>query len=115
MARQDWPNEDPLGKQVLVPAQRVPATIVGIVADIKHSSLGEVPGPEMFEPYTQKVWPSLALMQVVIRTKAAPATVIGAARQAIHEIDPGLPIVNVSTLATLTSGVRGSLLFRSAV
>ena len=41
-------------------------------------------------------------MQVVIRTKATPATVIGAARQVIHEIDPGLPIANVSTLATIT-------------
>ena len=30
MVREYWPNEDPLGKQVLVPAQRVPATIVGI-------------------------------------------------------------------------------------
>jgi putative ABC transport system permease protein len=114
MARQYWPNEDPLGKQVLVPAQRVPATIVGIVPDIKHSSLREVPGPEMFEPYTQNVWPSLALMQVVIRTKAAPMTVIGAARQAIHEIDPGLPLANVSTLTTLTetamAGERFSML-----
>lgn len=55
MARQYWPNEDPIGKQVLVPSQRVPATIVGIVADVKHASLREVPGPEVFEPYTQNV------------------------------------------------------------
>ena len=114
MARQYWPNEDPIGKQVVVPAQRVPATIVGIVPDIKHSSLREVPGPEMFEPYTQNVWPSLALMQVVIRTKASSGTVIGAARQAIHEIDPGLPLANVSSLATLTdtamAGERFSML-----
>ena len=114
MAREYWPNEDPLGKQVLVPAQHVPATIVGIVADIKHSSLREVPGPEMFEPYTQNVWPSLVLMQVVIRTRAEPATVIGAARQAIREIDPGLPLANESTLATLAdtamAGERFSML-----
>jgi putative ABC transport system permease protein len=87
---------------------------VGIVADIKHSSLREVPGPEMFEPYTQNVWPSLALMQVVILTKAAPATVIGAARQTIHAIDPGLPLASISTLATLTetamAGERFSML-----
>ena len=114
MAREYWPSEDPLGKQVLVPAQRVPATIVGIVADIKHSSLREVPGPEMFEPYTQNVWPSLALLQVVIRTDAAPATVIGAARQAIHEIDQRLPLANVSSLTALTdtamAGERFSML-----
>jgi putative ABC transport system permease protein len=102
LAHQYWPHEDAIGKRVLVPSQKVPATIIGIVADIKHSSLREVPGPEMFEPYTQDVWPSLALMQVVLRTKAAPDTVIKAARQTIHQIDPGVPVAKVSTLATLT-------------
>jgi predicted permease len=114
LARQYWPSEDPIGKQVLVPSQRVPATIVGIVADLKHSSLRDAPEPEMFEPYTQNVWPSLALMHVVLRTKAEPATVIGAARQAIDEIDPGLPLAKVSTLTTLTNvamaGERFSML-----
>jgi putative ABC transport system permease protein len=103
MARQYWPNEDPIGKQLIVPSQRVPATIVGVVADIKHSSLREVPGPEMFEPYTQNVWPSMALMQVVLRTRADPNAVIGSAREAIHELDPNVPMAKVSTLATLTS------------
>ena len=102
LARQYWPHEDAVGKRVLVPSQKVPATIIGIVADVKHSSLREVPGPEMFEPYTQDVWPSLALMQVVLRTKASPDTVIAAAREAIHQIDPGIPVAKVSTLAKLT-------------
>jgi predicted permease len=114
LARQYWPNEDPVGKQVLVPSQRVPATIVGIVADIKHSSLRDAPEPEMFEPYTQNVWPSLALMHVVLRTKAEPTTVIGAARQAIDEIDSALPLAKVSTLVVLTdtamAGERFSML-----
>lgn len=102
MASAYWPNEDAIGKQLIVPFQRVPATVVGIVADIKHSSLREAPGPEMFEPYTQNVWPSMALMQVAIRTNAEPATVIGAAREAIRGIDPGVPLSKISTLSTLT-------------
>jgi putative ABC transport system permease protein len=56
----------------------------------------------MFEPYTQNVWPSMALMQVVLRTKAEPVSVTGAARRAIHDIDPAVPLASVSTLATLT-------------
>ena len=114
LARQYWPNEDPIGKQVLVPSQKVPATIVGIVADIKHSSPREIPGAEMFEPYTQNVWPSLALMQVVIRTRVAPDTVIAGARKAIYQVDPGVAVAKVSTLATLTgtavAGERFSML-----
>jgi putative ABC transport system permease protein len=118
LARQYWPDEDPVGKQVLVPSQRVPATIVGIVADIKHSSLREVPGPEMLEPYTQNVWPSLALMQVVVRTRSEPAAVIEDARKVIGQIDAGVPLAKVSTLATLTStamaGERFSMFLVSA-
>jgi predicted permease len=102
MARRYWPGEDPIGKRLLVPSQRVPATIIGVVADMKHSSLREVPGPEMFEPYTQNVWPSMALMRVVLRTKADPDDVIGSARQVIHDMDPGLPLAKLATLNTLT-------------
>jgi ABC-type antimicrobial peptide transport system permease subunit len=62
----------------------------------------------MFEPYTQNVWPSLALMQVVIRTRTEPAAVIENARKAIRQIDPGIPLAKVSTLATLTSTAMAS-------
>src|SRR4029077_2912074 len=55
------------------------------------------------EPYTQNVWPSMALMQIVLRTKAEPNAAIGGARQAIHELDPDLPLAKISTLSTLTS------------
>jgi predicted permease len=102
MARQYWPGEDPIGKQILIPSQKIPATIIGIVADIKHSSLRESPEPEVFEPYTQNVWPSMALMQIVLRTRAAPDSVIGGARAAIHSLDPSLPIAKVTTLTALT-------------
>jgi putative ABC transport system permease protein len=68
----------------------------------------------MFEPYTQNVWPSLALMQVVLRTRSEPAVVINTARQIIGQIDPGIPLANISTLETLTgtamAGERFSML-----
>jgi putative ABC transport system permease protein len=102
MAQHYWPNEDPIGKQILVPSQRVPATIIGVVADMKHSSLREVPGPGMFEPYTQEVWPSMALMHVVLRTKADPVTAIGAAREIIRDLDAGIPLADVATLTAIT-------------
>jgi predicted permease len=102
MARRYWPNEDPIGKQILVPSQRVPATIVGVVADLKYSSLRQVPGPGMFEPYTQEVWPSMELMHVVLRTKVDPATATGSARQIIHDLDAGIPLADVSTLTAVT-------------
>jgi ABC-type antimicrobial peptide transport system permease subunit len=102
MAKSFWPDSDALGKQVGPGSPLYPvATVIGIVADTKRLSLREKPDPEMFVPYTQKVWPSLLTMDVVLRTKNDPAAVTAAAREAIHSIDPDLPLANIATLATI--------------
>jgi predicted permease len=102
MAKKFWPGQDPIGKQVGPGSTKYPAaTIVGIVADVKHLSLREEPGPEMYVPYTQKVWPSLLTMEVVLRTRLDAASVVTPARIAIHSVDADLPITNVRTLASM--------------
>jgi putative ABC transport system permease protein len=105
MARKYWPGEDALGKQVGVGSTRFPLmTIVGIAADTKHLSLREEPGPEMYVPFNQKVWPSLAIMQVAIRTKADPASMTNLVREAVRSVDPDLPLGKLATLSTLVDG-----------
>ena len=102
MAKQLWPNEDPIGKQIDFGSSRFPAmTIVGIVADIKHFSLRENPTPEMYVPFTQEPWPSMLVMQSALRTKADPASMISSVREAIHSVDKDLPLSKVATLSSL--------------
>jgi predicted permease len=106
MAQRYWPNEDAIGKKVIIPAHPDrPIFVVGIVADTKHSSLRENPSPEMFVPYTQDAWPSMAIMQVVLRSRATPDSVMGGARNALHSIDPSLPVAKVTTLSAMTDRV----------
>jgi putative ABC transport system permease protein len=76
-------------------------TIIGIIPDIKHLSLREEPAPEVYVPYTQKPWPSMLVMQAVIRTKADPDSVMAGVREAVHSIDSGLPLARVTTLAAI--------------
>lgn len=102
MAERYWPNQDPIGRQIVVPAQKVPMIIVGIVGNIKHSSLREHADPEMFVPYTQDVWPSMSIMQIVLRARSAPESVIEGARAALRGLDPSLPLAKVTTLTALT-------------
>ena len=93
---------DAIGKQVGLASLRFPLmTIVGVVADVKRLSLREQPGPEMYVPFTQKPYPSMLKMQVVLRTATDPATVTASARDAIHSVDSGLPVARVTTLAAL--------------
>ncbi|MGA9668150.1 MAG: ABC transporter permease [Terracidiphilus sp.] len=105
MARKYWPGENPIGKQVGVGSTKYPLrTIIAVVADIKQVSLREVPGPTMFVPYTQneiKVWPNMQSMQFAIRTQVDPASIAGSVRQAVHQVDPDLPIANFETLTTI--------------
>jgi len=102
MAKKYWPNEDPLGKQVGPKSLKYPAaTIVGIVADTKRLSLREQPPPEMYVLYTQKVWPSMLTMDVVLRTNVDPASLASSAREAIRSLDAGLPLAKVQTLRSV--------------
>jgi len=102
MARKFWPSEDPVGKQVGPRSTKYPAaTIVGITADVKHLSLREEPIPEMYVPFTQKVWPSLYTMTVALRTSSEPTSVTATVRQALHSVDPDLPLAKITTMTHL--------------
>jgi len=101
MARKYWPGQDVLGKQVGVPINPFNMTVVGIVSNVKHLSIREEPGPEIYVPYTQKPWPSMQTMHVAVRSKAAPAAMMGSIRAAIRSVDPELPVAGVATLETL--------------
>ena len=104
MADKYWPGQNPIGKQVAPAGAAFPlATIVGVTADVKRLSIRESPPPEMYVPYTQKVWPSLLTMDAILRTTEDPASVTASARDAVHSIDPDLPIAKVRTLANIVS------------
>ncbi|HKC70233.1 MAG TPA: FtsX-like permease family protein, partial [Terriglobales bacterium] len=104
MAEKYWPGVDPIGQQVALGSPKYPtATIVGIVADVKRLSLREQPGPEMYVPYTQKVYPSLLTMNVIVRSQVEPAALTGMIRRAIASVDPELPIAKVQTLNAVVS------------
>jgi predicted permease len=102
MANKFWSGENPVGKQVALGSPRYPTmTIIGIVSDVKRLSLREQPGPEMYVPYSQKVYPSLLMMHVVVRTRNEPMSMTSNIRDVIHSIDPDLPMAKLTTLTTL--------------
>ena len=104
MEKKYWPNDGAIGKQVGPGSTRYPLlTIVGVVPDVKHTSLREEPAPEMYVLYNQKPWPSMLDMRVALRTKADPASVTETVRENIHATDPDLPLAKVATLNTLVN------------
>ena len=102
MAKKFWPGVDPIGRQVGLGDPQYPLMqVVGVVADVKHLSLREEPGPEIYVPFTQKPFPSMLVMHVAIRARMDAVLLTGAARDAIRLLDPGVPVANVATLSAL--------------
>jgi ABC-type antimicrobial peptide transport system permease subunit len=83
-----WPGEDALGKRFRILFSPW-ITVVGVVEDVKQSSLQEPPTPEMYLFDQQE--PSRD-MTIVVRTTADPTTVAPMVRERIRALDPELPI-----------------------
>jgi predicted permease len=94
-ARTYFPNENPVGRRFgQTPETASQLEIVGVLRDAKYNSVRDPAPPTMYVPYLQSVMPS-AVFQV--RTAGAPANAVGAIREAVRQIDPNLPLMNVST------------------
>lgn len=100
MAKKFWPGENPVGKQVGLADTRYPLmNIVGVVADVKHLSLREEVGPEMYVPFTQKPFPSMLVMHAALRAQMDAISLTSPVREAIYRLDAGMPVANVKTLS----------------
>ena len=86
LARRLWPDRDPLGRKIRVNGE---STVVGVVADVRHSSLEEAGGNEMYLDYRQTGdWSAL---EMVVRSTRSPASLVPEVRAAIAAFDPTLP------------------------
>ncbi len=99
LARQVFPGEDPIGRRLVFGfKESVPREIVGIVADVQRDGRGEPSRPEMYVPFAQEPWWAAYL---VVRTAGDPSHVSGIVREAVHALDPGLPIESVQPMVEI--------------
>jgi putative ABC transport system permease protein len=114
LARQYFPNEDPLGKRIEIGNGRNggASEIVGIVKDLKHSSLAEKPVAEMYETYLQAPPGALTL---TVRAAGDPRGLLPAIRRHIALLDPDIPLSKVLTMSDLMDDSLAPSRFRSAL
>jgi predicted permease len=106
LAREIWPGQDPIGKRVRLGDAKSEApwqTVVGVVGRVKQYSLETDGRIALYMPHRQA--PSRALY-VVVRTNRDPAALSSSVSQAIHELDPDLPLYH---LTSMSERVKGSL------
>jgi predicted permease len=98
MARQYFPNQNPIGKRITFgfpPDGDAPREIVGIVGDVRDVALRQAPHAMMYAPYAQApFWGAV----VVVRTPLSVAAVGDSIRRVTSHIDKDLPVTDIASM-----------------
>lgn len=94
-AKRFLPNQNPLGHSVGTGDGKYQMTIVGVVKDHKYRSIDEEPIPMAWYMYAQI--PITGKMHVELRVHGEPLAILPAARKALQQMDPGLPLIQPMT------------------
>jgi len=106
-AKKLFPNEDPLGKQLLFGADNgngVAAEVVGVVGDVRSRELAKTNDVEFYRPWPQR---SFAFFNVMVRTSMNPEAAASIVRAALDKIDKEMPILQPNTLDAIVTQSLG--------
>jgi predicted permease len=102
LARRYWPNENPVGKHILVGRQNA-SEIIGVAVDIKNRSLALDAAPQLYLPFPQLPWGN---MNLLVRTAANPSTMVSAVRAQVAALDSDQPVTNIQTVDEIMDSSR---------
>ena len=110
MAKRYWPNQDPIGQQIIIGQgvgpkfEEPPREIVGVVGDTRDTDLTVAPEPTMIIPEAQEsdlmTAFSLQFHPVIwlVRTRMEPHKMVNAVAEQLRQSTGGLPVGNVRTM-----------------
>ena len=93
-----FPNEDPIGRQIFFGTDNntgLPAEVVGVVGDTRSVQLHQENEIEFYRPWAQRAFPFFG---ITTKSPLQPSAAEAAVRGALNKLDPGLPILQPSTV-----------------
>jgi putative ABC transport system permease protein len=119
-ARRFLPNENPVGKSIrmLPPLELLPKdalaqvgsqvapmrTIIGVIADMKDSTLNAPAEATVFAPFAQYKNEGFdPAMVFVVKTTGEPGTMAAGVRDVVHSLKPEQPVANIATMDDVVS------------
>lgn len=106
LARQRWPNQDPIGQVIdfgNMDGNPKPQTIVGIVGDVRARGLDLPASSIIYVDYRQRGMNANSSPTIVMRSAAPTGEIVSAARGIFHDLAPDAP-VKFSTFADEMGG-----------
>jgi predicted permease len=100
LARQYWPNEDPIGKRIRNGQQSPWATVVGLVSHVKHSQLAadSAKGVYYYPIYQRLDRNSARTAFFIARGRGNAVSMSDAIRKAVASIDPRQAVFDIKTM-----------------
>jgi putative ABC transport system permease protein len=96
-AKRHFPGVDPMGKTLVTGMGQLPSQVVGIVADVRGTTLNAPPQPDYFLPALQR---PEGFTTVLVRTTRPQAVIEAAVRDVLRSVDPDLPLLQPQAFTT---------------
>jgi len=112
LAKELFPSEDAVGKQILSGFDpEHPVEVVGVIDDIKDGALDLQPIPAVYSPFNQI---PIGDFYVTVRTSQSAESLLTSMVQAVHQIDPTLIANEEETISARIDNSEAAYLHRSA-
>src|SRR5579864_130474 len=102
-ARRFWPDQNPLGKHIVVGRWPTPAEVIGVAVDIRNKGLAQKTQAQLYLPFPQLPWGN---MNLLVLTAVAPQSMISAVRAEIAAVDPDQPVTKIQTVEEIMNDSR---------
>jgi putative ABC transport system permease protein len=102
-ARRFWPNQNPVGKHIVVGRGPVPDEVIGVAADIKNKGLDQDTQAQLYLSFPQLPWGN---MNLLVRTAMAPQSITSAVRAQIAMVDPDQPVTKIQNVEEIMDSSR---------
>jgi putative ABC transport system permease protein len=102
-ARRFWPDQNPVGKHIIVGRWPTPAEVIGVAADIKNKGIDQDTQPQLYLSFPQLPWGN---MNLLVRTAVPPESMTSAVRAQIAAVDSEQPVTKIQTVDDLMDKSR---------
>ena len=99
-AQRLWPNENPIGKQVML-SQTTSAEIVGVAGNARFRDLTTDLASSEPDLYFAMAQVPTTGVEIVVRSRTAAASLTNQVREVVRSIDPSLPVYAESPMVDL--------------